>query len=136
MPVPRIFSNDDSEVPEGTVHEYFCTLVDQGVALQAAAITGVRLWLDGLDQNASPTALRSDVDAIGLGLATITANGSVGEFLLKLTAADAAIVPANASEIFQRNRLTLKFTFTRVGGGTGQLTHEVIYRVRNLNRIS
>lgn len=137
MPVPRIFITDDSEVPEGSNHEYFCTLVDLGVAIQAAAITSVRIWLDGLDANDVPTALRSDIDAIGAGIATITSGtGGVGEFLLKLTAADSAVVAANAGEIFQRNRLTLKFIYSRVGGGTGQLTHEVVYRVRNLHRIS
>lgn len=136
MPAIRIFDGEDTEVPEGTTHEYFCTLVDLGTPIQAAAITGVRIWLDGLDAASVATALRSDVDPIAASLATITPVGDVGEFLLKLTAADAAIVPANTAAVFQRNRLTLKFTFTRVGGGTGQLTHEVVYRVRNLHRIS
>lgn len=136
MPAIRVFAGEDTEVPEGSNHEYFCTLVDLGASIQAAAISAVRIWLDGLAADGSPTALRSETDPIAESLATITPNGDVGEFLLKLTPADAAIVAANMAEAYQRNRLTLKFTYSRVGGGTGQLTHEVIYRVRNLHRIS
>jgi hypothetical protein len=133
MPAITIFDTAVTEVPEGSNHEYQCTLVDLGVPIQLAAITAVRFWLDDLETGVALNS-RTNIDPIAGAIGVLSdAGGGVGAFLLKLTGADATI--ADATKVSEQHRLTLKFTYTRVGGGTGTLTHEVIYRVRNLARI-
>lgn len=138
MPPIRVFDKRAHEIPEGSNHEYSCTLTDLGLAIATAAVTSVRIWLDGLDADGSPTVInsRSNHDPLaGTIIATLVDVAGVATFTLFLTKDDAAIVAANASELRQWNRLTLKFEYNRTGGGTGQLTHEVMYPVRNLHRI-
>lgn len=134
MPAIKVFTGEDNEVPEGSTHEFECTLVDQGVAIQLAAIVAVRGWLD---DHTTGTAInsRTDVDLKNAGGGVLVdAGGGVGKFTWYLTAADAAIL--DPAKVAESHRLTLKFTFNRTGGlSAGTLTHEVVYRVRNLARI-
>lgn len=139
MAAITVFDGDDATVPEGTNHEYACGFTDLGASIQLAAITDIRLWLDAVITGGSGVVInsRTNIDVIGTSLGTLTdSGGGVALLTLKLLPADAAIATENAAKAVQLNRLTLKVTFNRVGGGTGQLTHEVLYPVRNLHRIS
>lgn len=135
MPAVKIFTGENTAVPEGTEHEYECTLVDRKqVAVQFAALTAIWAWLDDHDTNTPiNTRIRQNVLNQNGGVVTAGAGG-VAVFTLGLDAADALIV--NRTKDDEQHRLTLEFTYNRAGGGIGTLTHKVLYRVVNLERIN
>jgi hypothetical protein len=142
MAAVTVFQGENTLVPEGTSHEYSCTLAEaNGTAIQLAAITAVTGWLDDVLTNTTING-RQAVNLKDTGGGTLADAGSgVGLFTWVLGAADAAIVspqPPRTSAVddqTEQHRLTLKFAYTRVGGGAGALTHEVLYRVRRMARI-
>jgi len=133
MPAIKVFTGEDVDVPEGSSHEFACTFREaSGAAIQLAAITDIRAWLDD-DATNTPINSRSNVNVLGAAGGTLVDSGAgVGLFTWALDAADAAVVGTGKSEV---HRITLKVTYTRVGGGTGTLTHKVLYRVIALERI-
>lgn len=135
MPAIKIFADENTKVPEGTEHEYECTLVDRKqAAVQYGAISAIWLWLDDHETN-TPINKRTRQNVLNTNGGTVTA-GTSGEavFTLGLDAADALVV--NRAKPEEQHRLTLEFTYTRAGGGVGTLTHKVLYRVVNLERIN
>lgn len=135
MPAIKVFVGEDTQVPEGSSHEFSCTFQEaSGAAIQLAAITDIRGWLD---DHAAGTTInsRANVSLLGANGGTLVDGGSgVGLFTWALDAADAPIVGAGAVSA-EIHRLTLKVTYTRTGGGTGTLTHKVLYSVVALERI-
>jgi hypothetical protein len=134
MPAIKIFSGEDTEVPEGSSHYYECTLEDRGVAIQLAAITAIVASLDDL-ATGTPINSKTTQNVLNANQGTLVdAGGGVGQFTWALNRGDALVV--DASKPSEQHRITLEFTYTRAGLPPGTLTHEVIYRVRNLARIS
>ncbi len=133
MPAIKVFSGADVDVPEASSHEFECTFREaSGAAIQLAAISDIRAWLDDEATNA-PINSRSNVNVLDANGGTLVDGGAgVGKFTWALDAADAVVVGTGKFEV---HRITLKVTYTRVGGGTGTLTHKVLYRVVALERI-
>lgn len=135
MAAIKIFADENSKVPEGTEHEYECTLVDRRqAAVQFGALLAIEAWLDDHDTH-TPINKRIAQDVLNANGGAVAA-GTDGEavFTLGLDAADALVV--NRVKPDEQHRLTLEFTYTRAGGGVGTLTHKVLYRVVNLERIN
>lgn len=142
MPAIRVFSGEDVDIPEGTSHEFECEFKEaNGTFLGVGAIVSIRGWLDDhvsgttINSRANQELLNLNGGALVNGpLATPPRPDGVGVFTWRLDGADAPIVSqeAVASEV---HRLTLKVTYNRTGGGTAQLTHQVLYNVVALERI-
>lgn len=132
--IPTIFVDP---IYEGASHRYRCELTDEdGSAILLAAVTDIRGWLDDDVTNLTINSRANTVllDAGGGSLVTETVAGVPrAVFYWYLTSADAPIVSgaAVASEI---HRLTLKFSYTRPGGGAGLLPHVVKYSVTAIAR--
>ncbi len=135
MPAIKVFSGEDVQVPEGSSHEFSCTFQEaSGAAIQLAAITSVRGWLDD-DVSGNTINSRANVELLGAnGGSVVDGGGGVGLFTWVLGAADAPIASQEPVES-EIHRITLKVTYTRTGGGTGVLTHKVLYSVVALERI-
>jgi len=128
---------EDHRVPEGTSHRYVCRLAEEdGSAIQSGAITEIRGWLD--DPQGATINGRANVSLLaGSGGSVADVGGGVAEFTWQLDPADAVIsaVGLAANVVLERHRLTLKFSYTKVAGGTGQLTKQVFYDVESFARI-
>lgn len=136
MPAIKVFTGEDAEVPEGSSHEFSCTFREaSGAAIQLAAISSIRGWLDD-DASGTTINSRANVELLGAAGGTLVDGGAgVGLFTWALDGADAPIVSTDPATVRERHRITLKVTYTRTGGGTGVLTHKVLYTVVALERI-
>jgi hypothetical protein len=142
MPAIKVFSGEDVQVPEGSSHEFECEFKEaSGAYLSVGAVLTIRGWLDdhasgvNINSRANQNILGVNGGALVNGpLATPPRPDGVGVFIWSLDAADAPIVNSGpvATEL---HRITLKVTYTRTGGGTGVLTHQVLYPVVALERI-
>ncbi|MGE0362777.1 MAG: hypothetical protein AB7R67_18840 [Vicinamibacterales bacterium] len=132
-----LFIDEDSRVPEGTSHRYVCRLAEEdGSAIQVGAISAIAGWLD--DPQGATINSRANVNLLGAGGGSVAdVGGGVAEFTWQLEPADAVIsaVGQAADVTYERHQITLKFTYTKVGGGTGQLTKRVRYDVESFERI-
>ncbi|WP_291988332.1 hypothetical protein [Luteitalea sp.] len=122
---------------EGSSHRYRCEMEDEDSAvIVAAAITDVRGWLDD-DESGVTINSRANVSLLGANGGSVVTETIAGVpravFYWYLTSADAAIV-SSADVSSEDHRLTLKFTYTRSGGGSGLLTHRARYPVVALER--
>lgn len=135
MPAIKVFKGEDTEVPEGSSHEFSCTFQEaSGAAIQLAAISSIRGWLDD-DASGATINSRANVELLGAAGGTLVDGGSgVGLFTWALDGADAPFVNTSGAKA-ELHRITLKVTYTRTGGGTGVLTHKVLYPVVALERI-
>lgn len=135
MPAVTVFTGEDVEVPEGSSHEYSCTFQEaSGAAIQLAAISDIRGWLDDASSGATINS-RANVVLLNTNGGTLAdAGGGVGRFTWALDAADAPIV-SNSPVARELHRITLKVSYTRSVGGAAQLTHSALYRVVSLDRI-
>jgi len=128
---------EDDRVGEGTSHRYVCRLAEEdGTALQASAITAIVGWLD--DPLGATINSRSAVNLNGASGGSVADVGAgVAEFTWQFEPADAVISVAGqaAGVAIERHRITLKFTYNKAGGGTGQITRRVYYDVESLERI-
>jgi len=129
MPEPMIFGADDV-IPEKSDAQYACQFVEAAVGqptLVAAAILTIAATLKNV---ATAVAINSrtaqDVKNVNGGSLAID-----GWFSLTLGALDNIYV-GTAPGGLEEHRLTLQATYTRTGGGTGTLNHEVRFYVRNL----
>lgn len=143
MPAIKIFAGEDVDVPEGSSHEFQCEFVEaSGATLAHTAVSAIKGWLDDM---ASGSAINSRTDQNVLNLnggtlvdgpAAVPARAAgIGVFTWLLDPEDAVIV-STADVASEFHRLTLKVTYTRTGGGSATLTHEVRYRVVALPRIT
>lgn len=127
----------DQLVPEGTSHHWRGTLAEEdGSDLGVGAITAIEGWLD--DPAGLPINSRTAVPLLNANGGTLVAlSATQAQFTWQLDPADAVISAAGqaARVTRERHRLTLRFTFTRDGGGTGALTHEAYYDVASFARI-
>lgn len=135
MPAIKVFTGEDTHVPEGSSHEFSCTFQEaSGAAIQLAAISSIRGWLDN-DATGVTINSRANIELLNAAGGTLVdGGGGVGLFTWALGPDDAPIVGAGAVST-ELHRLTLKVTYTRTGGGTGVLTHKVLYSVVALERI-
>jgi hypothetical protein len=135
MPEPiKIFTADNTKVPEGSTHEYSCEFEDQsGAPIALSAILSMTAWLHDRETKTVINRQAQNVkDANGGVLSAGTGGRAV--FTLTLDPVDARIV--NRSLEDEQHRLTLKATWTRGGAlADGALTHKVLYRVVNLEVI-
>lgn len=132
MSAYKVFEGLENHVPEGTSHEYACTCAEaNGTSIALGAISGILCWLDDVETNTTINS-RASQNVLGANGGTLTNQAGVGLFTLALSATDAVLVGSGPTEL---HRLTLKFTYTRTGGGTGTITRRVFYRVANIERI-
>lgn len=143
MPAITILDGRDTEVPEGSSHEYQCEFVEaSGATLAVGAVTAILGWLDALPggtaintRTAQPILNANQATLVDGPSAVPPRATGIGVFTWLLTPQDAVIVStSDVSSEF--HRITLKVTYTRTGGGTATLTHEVRYRVIPLARIT
>lgn len=120
-------------VYEGGSHRYRGLLDDEdGSAIQLAAITDIRGWLDD-DETGVTINGRANVPLLGQNggalVTEVVAGVSRAVFYWYLTSADAPIVsPANVTQ--EIHRITLKFTYTRpASAGSGLLPHVTKYPI-------
>ena len=124
-------------VSEGTSHEYACTFREANSAnspLTKAAISSIKLWLDDARTGTAINS-RTNLEVFDASIGSVVDVDGEAVLTLKFTAADAKIV-ATAAVLSERHRITLQVTYTKVGGGTGHLTHRAYYDVVSLERIS
>lgn len=142
MPAITILDGDDTQVPEGASHEFQCEFTEaSGAPIAVGAVTAILGWLDALPGGTTINA-REAQSVLNANEATLVDGPSavppratgIGVFTWLLTPQDAVIVGTGVSSEF--HRITLKVTYTRTGGGTATLTHEVRYRVVALARIT
>ena len=121
---------DSYRIPSGASHYFECTLEDRGVAIQVAAITDIRGWLDnnaGIIING-----RSDVNLLNANGGVLSDLGDgTAKFTWNLDPADAAIV--DPAKTVERHRIRLQFTYARVGLAAGVLPHRVLYDVESFS---
>ena len=140
MAAQTIFTGEDTVVPEGTSHEYACRFVEaSGAVLELAAITSIALWLDDVRTGTAINS-RTNVDVLDDNGGTLEDDADGALFTMSFDPADAVIVtqPPSGPPVpprVEQHRITLKVGYNKTGGGTGQLTHEVLYRVRSFPRI-
>lgn len=135
MSATKIFTGDDSLVPEGTTHVYECTLVDEsGVPIQLTAVLQVEAWLHDVVTSTPINRIGQDVKNANGGVLA-DAGAGVARFTLTLDPVDARIVNRGLAD--EQHRLTLRFAYFRGTGLTnGGLTRRVLYRVANLEALN
>jgi hypothetical protein len=134
--------SDGTVVGEGTSHHYRCTLAEEdGSPIQLAAITAVRGWLDDESSGNTINGRLNDLfnqngGSVVDGATLTPPETGKAVFFWRFTPADAVIVSSSLA-VGQRewHRITLQFTYTKTGGGTGQLTKQVHYPVQSFARI-
>jgi hypothetical protein len=134
MAIKRFDVND--AVEQDTDAEYECRFTEAAPGqpdLDAAAILTIEATL----QNVSGGALipgeiihgRDGQDVKNLNGGTLASDGL---FTLQLSALDNVIVEADWPRHVEEHRLTLVVTYTKTGGGTGQIMHVARFFVNNL----
>jgi len=143
MSAIKVFAGQDTDVPEGSSHEYQCEFVEaSGAVLAIGAVQTIVAWLDALPNGTTINGrVAQNVHNLNGGSlvdgpsAVPPRAAGVGVFTLLLDPGDAVIVSVNDVS-YEYHRLTLQVTYTRTGGGAATLTREVRYRVISLARIT
>jgi hypothetical protein len=136
--------DDGDAVDEKSDAEYECTFIDAaGGALNAAAITAITATLKDVPTDAVINS-RDAQNVRNINGGTLAADG---KFTLQLGELDNILVgtpPAadvfesgwkRTGEALEEHRLTLRVTYTKAGGGTGKLNHEVRFFVQSLEDV-
>lgn len=124
------FGPEDA-VDEGSNTEYSCTFQEAAIG-QPALDTAAILTLVATLKNVATNGVINSRSVQNV----LNANGGTvidGTFTLELTALDNIIVSTTPLPGgLEQHRLTLAATYSKTGGGTGNLNHEVTFYVRNL----
>jgi hypothetical protein len=130
MPEPMTFGAGDAIVEKSDA-QYECVFKEAAPGqpqLLLAAITGLTATLKNVGEAPAVINSRNAQSVLNANGGTLVTDGT---FTLMLSALDNIYVGTQPGGL-EQHRLTLRVTFTRTGGGTGTLNHEVLFWVRNL----